>query len=233
MNKKESGVTLVEFIIVIGIVALIFTLVYLPYRSGYQSFHRSNVEVNLQQNAHIVMKKIVKELGAGMIVIPEDSDDGKDGTIDYRYAKSNSDKNDPNPYKIAIISILNSPDPKSGGDRIAIYAALPDDSDTTVDDESKKPIDPVNHTYPPTVDYDLPDTPLLYLRRYDKSSSSWKAPEPLIRKDENLKVTQLNFIVGGDNESKVLVTLELAQKEPVSQRWYTYKLISGVKLGAR
>ena len=225
MDKKESGITLVEFIIVVGIAALIFTLVYLPYCSSYQSFHRSNVEVNLQQNAHIAMKRIVKELGAGMIVIPENNSDGKDGEdIKYGYSKIN-------PYKIVIY--LPGSDPKIRGNRIALYMALPDDPGTITVDESIQPIDPANHTYPPTVDYDLPDTPLLYLRKYDKGSSSWENPGPLIRREENLKATQLNFIVGGDNEGKIIITLELAQKESISQRWYTYKLVSGVKLGAR
>jgi len=206
MNNKESGITLVEFIIVAGVVTLIFTLVYLPYRSSYQSYHRSNIEVNLQQNAHIAMKKIVKELGAGMIVIPEDSEDGKDGTINYGYIKSS-------PYKIAIYT-SGSP-PESRGDRIALYVALPED-DTT-------PQDPTSAS--------TGERPLLYKRGGD--TSSWEDPASLIRKEENLKITQLNFIVGGDNEGKVIITLELAQEEPISQRWYTYKLVSGAKLGAR
>ncbi|MCK4618200.1 hypothetical protein KAT45_04765, partial [Candidatus Aerophobetes bacterium] len=59
---------------------------------------------------------------------------------------------------------------------------------------------------------------------------SWSDPEPLI--SSNVKVTQLSFILGGDNEDEILITLELAREGP-SKEWRTYKLVSAVKLVAR
>ena len=55
----------------------------------------------------------------------------------------------------------------------------------------------------------------------------------MIPEKENLKVTQLNFIVGGDNRDRVLITLELAQSDSALSKWSVYKLVSTAKLGAR
>jgi hypothetical protein len=69
------------------------------------------------------------------------------------------------------------------------------------------------------------------MRRYDVASSSWEEnPLPLVRPE--VRITQLNFILGGDNQDKVLVTLELAQEDS-TVGWRTYKLVSAAKLGAR
>lgn len=208
---KEEGLTLVEVIVAAALIAIIAILLYFPYRGSYRSYHTGSVETNIQENARIAMKRMIKELGAGMVVIPEDSNNAKDESININYGYSDSD-----PYKIAIY-LPDDSDPKSKKDIITFYTALPDNLST-----SKQPIDPAGTS--------SEDTPLLYIRKY---TSSWDSPERLIRPQNNLKVTQLNFILGGDNEDKVIITLELAQKEPVSGNWRTYKLVSSVKLGAR
>ena len=207
---KEEGLTLVEIIVAAALIAIIAILIYLPYRGSYRSYHTASVETNTEENVRIAMKRMIKELGAGMIIIPEDSNNATDGSINYGYTDSN-------PYKIAIYLPDNS-NPETYGDIVALYSALPDDLST-----SKQPIDPAETS--------SKDTPLLYIRR--KQTSSWSSPERLIRPQNNLKVTQLNFIIGGDNEDKVVITLGIAQKEPVSGNWHTYKLASSVKLGAR
>lgn len=206
---KEEGLTLVEIIVAAALIAIIAILIYLPYRGSYRSYHTASVETNIEENTRIAMKRMIKELGGGMVVIPEDSHNAKDNGNNYGYKESE-------PYKIAIY-LPDDSDPKTHGDIVALYSALPDNLST-----SKQPIDPAGTS--------SGDAPLLYIRKY---TSSWDSPERFIRPQNNLKVTQLNFILGGDNEDKVIITLELAQKEPVSGNWRTYKLASSVKLGAR
>lgn len=203
---KEEGLTLVEIIVAAALIAIIAILIYLPYRGSYRSYHTASVETNIEENVRIAIKRMIKELGAGMVVIPEDSNNATDGSINYGYTDSS-------PYKIAIY-LPDDYNPKTHGDIVAVYSALPE-SNTT-------PVDPIQAS--------SKDTPLLYIRKY---TSSWNSPERLIRLQNNLKVTQLNFILGGDNEDKVVITLGIAQKEPVSGDWRTYKLASSVKLGAR
>jgi hypothetical protein len=181
---------------------MIAMLIYPPYRSSLRSFSLSTTKTGLQQNTRVAIKRIVKELGAGMIVIPKESNN-------YGYADSS-------PYKIAV----RLPDfAKSDkiGDIVALYAAFPDDSST--------PIDPVSASEG--------KRPFIYLRRYDSDTSKWEEPDPLIHQEKEMKVTQLNFILGEDNQDRVLITLELAQKEQTTKEWRTYKLVSRAKLGAR
>jgi len=210
--KQEEGLTLIEVIVAAALIAIIALLIYFPYRGSYRSYHTGSVETNIQENTRIAMKRMIKELGAGMVVIPEDSNNAKDNGNNYGYKESE-------PYKIAIY-LPDDSNPKIHGDIVAIYSALPDDPST-----SKQYIDPAGAS--------SEDTPLLYIRRYDNARTSWNSPERVIRPQNNLKVTQLNFILGGDNEDKVVITLEIAQQEPVSGNWRTYKLVSSVKLGAR
>ncbi|MEA1964409.1 MAG: prepilin-type N-terminal cleavage/methylation domain-containing protein [Candidatus Aerophobetes bacterium] len=228
MSQRRGGFTLIELIVVVGLIAMIAVLIYPPYRSSLRSFDLSTTKTSLQQNARIGMKRMMKEIGAGMIADMDDSygwDWNSEGEGYDFYTKDN-------PYFfIFYLPDKEEPD-KERGDVIALYAALPDDPDTTTD-ESLQPIDPANYTYPPTVNYDLPDTPLLYFRRYDEGSSSWEDPEPIIHSEETLKVTQLCFILGGENNGRVLITLELAQKGPTPGEWRTYKLVSTAKMGAR
>ena len=209
---NNEGFTLIEVVVAAALIAIIAILLYFPYRGSYRSYHTSSIETNIEENARIAMRRMIKELGAGMIIIPEGSNNAKDGSINYGYTESS-------PYKIAIY-LPDDSDPKTNGDTVTLYSALPDDLST-----SKQPIDPVRIS--------SRDTPLLYIRRYDDTDTSWENPERIIRPQNNLKVTQLNFILGGDNEDKVIITLEIAQKESVSENWRTYKLISSVKLGAR
>ena len=79
----------------------------------------------------------------------------------------------------------------SDNDRIALYTALPT--------ANTQPIDPALSSEG--------EKPLIYIRKY--SSPEWSDPEPLVLSD--VKVTQLNFIIGGDNQDGILITLELAQ----------------------
>lgn len=238
INQKRKGFTLIEFIIVVGLIAIIAILIYPPYRSSFRSFNLSTTKTSLQQNARIAMKRMVKELSAGMIVdarnepdddqadwIPNNGDAGDDES-------TGAEKEDRYNEKASYFIILYLPDedPKSRGNEVALYAALPNDAVTT-DDESKQPIDPANYTLP--AGYSLSDAPWIYLRRHNNSTSSWENPEPLIHQEEDSKVTQLCFILGGDNQDRVLITLKLAQKGPTLERWRTYKLISTAKLGAR
>jgi len=236
MSQKQKGFTLIELIIVVGLIAMIALLIYPPYRSSLRSFDLSTIKTSLQQNARIAMKRMVKEIGAGMVVDIKDEPDSdnspfiidSDG-VDWipSDGTNQSDaytKDDP----YFIIFYLPNDDPTQPGEEVALYAALPDDPDTA-NDESKQPIDPAN--YPLPTGYDLPDTPLLYFRKHDKTS--WKDPEPIIHSEENLKVSQLCFILGGENNGRVLITLELAQKGPTPDEWRTYKLVSTAKLGAK
>jgi hypothetical protein len=134
-------------------------------------------------------------------VIPKESDDAKEGSINYGYDETY-------PCKVAFYLW----DETSGGDIVALYAALPTLPGTTVD--------------PALIDEG--EEPLLYIRRY--TSPEWSDPEPLVLSD--VKVTQLNFIIGGNNEDEILITLELAQKGPLKE-WRTYRITSAAKLGAR
>lgn len=209
--QKRAGFTLIELIISTSLLSMIALLIYPAYRTNSRSYDLSVVESSLQQNARIGMKKMVKEFGAAMVVIPEEGNEAtdEDGN-NYGYDKSL-------PHKIAFYSWNTTPG-NSDNDQIALYAALP-----TPD---VGPIDPA---------LTLEEEPLLYMRinRFNSSTNDWDGfgnPEPLISSD--VKVTQLNFIPGGDNEDEVLITLELAREGP-SKEWRTYKLVSAAKLGAR
>ena len=204
-RRERAGFTLLELIIATSILSIIALLIYPAYRASSRSYQLSVVQSNLQQNARIGMKKMVKELEAGMVVIPEESDDAKgEGTINYGYKRGE-------PYKMAFYA-WNSTPGTSDNDKIALYTALP-----TLNTE---PEDPAFSSEG--------EEPLLYVRRY--SSSEWSDPEPLVLSD--VKVTQLNFIMGGDSQDGILITLELAQQGPVKE-WRTYRIASAARLGAR
>jgi len=200
-TRERTGFTLLELIIATSILSIIALLIYPAYRASSRSYQLSVVQSNLQQNARIGMKKVVKELEAGMVVIPEESNDATgEGSINYGYDETS-------PCKVAFYLW----DKTSGSDKVALYAALPTLPGTTVD--------------PALVDEG--EKPLLYIRKY---SSSWSDPEPLVLSD--VKITQLNFIIGGDNQDEILITLELAQEGPLKE-WRTYRITSAAKLGAR
>ena len=209
--EERAGFTLIELIVAASLLSMIALLIYPAYRSNSRSYDLSVVESSLQQNARIGMKKMVKELGAGLVVIPQGSNEAADENgNNYGYNKSL-------PHKIAFYPWNTTPG-NSDNDKIVLYAALP-----TLD---IGPIDPA---------LTLEEEPLLYMRinRFNPLTDDWDGfgnPVPLIPSD--VKVTQLNFILGGDNEDKVLITLELAREGP-SKEWRTYKLVSAVKLGAR
>ena len=208
LNKemKESSFTLIELIIVLGILAILASLVYPSYHSSLRSYLLNNVRTSLQQNARIGMKNMLTELEGGMSVDMEidNPDWNPSGSWDY-YRETY-------PY-FMIFYRPNSNNPIQKGNTIAFYAALPD--------SPTSPIDPATTS----------GTSNLYLREYDVTNSSWNDPIPLLR--PGIKVTQLNFILEGEKQNKILITLELAKKglEPI--RWRTYKLISAVKLGGK
>ncbi len=203
-TRERTGLTLLELIIATSILSIIALLIYPAYRTSSHSYQLSVVQSNLQQNARIGMKKMVKEVEAGMVVIPEEGNEATDGSgNNYGYEREQ-------PYKMAFYP-WNSTPGTSDNDKIALYTALP-----TLNTE---PIDPALSSEG--------EEPLLYIRKY---SSSWSDPEPLVLSD--VKVTQLNFIMGGDNQDEILITLELAQEGPLKE-WRTYRITSAAKLGAR
>jgi len=207
-TRERSGFTLLELIIATSILSIIALLIYPAYRTSSHSYQLSVVQSNLQQNARIGMKKMVKEMEAGMVVIPEESNDATDeGSINYGYEREQ-------PYKIAFYPW--SMPGTSDNDKIALYAALP-----TLNTEPT----------PPTLSSEG-EEPLLYIRKYNSSLSDpeWGDPEPFVLSD--VKVTQLNFIMGGDNQDEILITLELAQEGPLKE-WRTYRITSAARLGAR
>ena len=207
-TRERAGFTLLELIIATSILSIIALLIYPAYRTSSRSYQLSVVQSNLQQNARIGMKKMVKELEAGMVVIPEESNDATDeGSINYGYEREQ-------PYKIAFYPW--SMPGTSDNDKIALYAALP-----TLNTEPT----------PPTLSSEG-EEPLLYIRKYNSSLSDpeWGDPEPFVLSD--VKVTQLNFIMGGDNQDEILITLELAQEGPLKE-WRTYRITSAARLGAR
>ncbi len=209
-KRKRAGFTLIELIIATSILSIIALLIYPAYRASSRSYQLSVVQSNLQQNARIGMKKMVKELEAGVVVIPEESDDAKDGgSINYVYEK---DK----PFKMAFYAWDSTPEQLFDNDIIALYAAL-----STANTE---PVGPAFSSEG--------QEPLLYVRKYDPSLSNpeWSEPEPFILSD--VKVTQLNFIIGGDNRDQILITLELAQQGPVRE-WRVFSIVSAARLGAR
>lgn len=204
VRERRAGFTLVELIIAASLLSMVALLIYPAYRTNSRSYQLSVVESSLQQNARIGMKKIAKELGRGMVVIPEEGSEAADGSgNNYGYDKAR-------PYKLAFYSWDATPE-TSDNEKIAIYSALP-----SLDVE---PIDPALIS--------PEDKPLLYIRRY---ASSWENPEPLILSD--VKITQLNFIIAGDNENEILITLELSREGPTGG-WRTYKITSAAKLGAK
>jgi len=203
-TRERTGLTLLELIIATSILSIIALLIYPAYRTSSHSYQLSVVQSNLQQNARIGMKKMVKEVEAGMVVIPEEGNEATDGSgNNYGYEREQ-------PYKMAFYP-WNSTPGTSDNDKIALYTALP-----TLNTE---PIDPALSSEG--------EEPLLYIRKY---SSSWSDPEPLVLSD--VKVTQLNFVIEGDNQGEILITLELAQKGPLKE-WRTYRITSAAKLGAR
>jgi len=241
--QERAGFTLIELIIAASLLSMIALLIYPAYRTNSRSYDLSVVESSLQQNARLGMKKMVKEFGGALVVDRKNEDDTSSKDWIRGNGDSGDDENDSSeiedtynekyPYFMIFYLPQNS-DPGERGDEIALYTALPDDPNTSSLQEDRWPLDPAAHTFPPAFsgDYDdnLPDTPLLYMRRYTSSTSSWSDPEPLVSSD--VKVTQLSFILGGDNEDEVLITLELAREGP-SKEWRTYKLVSAAKLGAR
>jgi len=241
--QERAGFTLIELIIAASLLSMIALLIYPAYRTNSRSYDLSVVESSLQQNARLGMKKMVKEFGGALVVDRKNKDDTSSKDWIRGNGDSGDDENDSSeiedtynekyPYFMIFYLPQNS-DPGERGDEIALYTALPDDPNTSSLQEDRWPLDPAAHTFPPAFsgDYDdnLPDTPLLYMRRYTSSTSSWSDPEPLVSSD--VKVTQLSFILGGDNEDEVLITLELAREGP-SKEWRTYKLVSAAKLGAR
>ena len=178
-TRERTGFTLLELIIATSILSIIALLIYPAYRTSSRSYQLSVVQSNLQQNARIGMKEMVKELEAGMVVIPEESNDATgEGSINYGYDETS-------PCKVAFYLW----DETSGSDIGALYAALPTLPGTTVD---------------PALSSEG-EEPLLYIRKY---ISSWSDPEPVVLSD--VKVTQLNFIIGGNNQDEILITLELS-----------------------
>jgi len=205
VRERRAGFTLMELIIAASLLSMVALLIYPAYRTNSRSYQLSVVESSLQQNTRIGMKKIAKELGIGMVVIPEEGSEATDGSgNNYGYDKAH-------PYKMAFYSWDITPEETSDNNKIAIYTALP-----SLDVE---PIDPALIS--------PEDKPLLYIRRY---TSSWENPEPLTLSD--VKINQLNFIIGGDNENEILITLELSREGPIEE-WRTYKITSAAKLGAR
>ena len=210
---KRAGFTLIELIISTSLLSMIALLIYPAYRTNSRSYHLSVVESSLQQNARIGMKKMVKELETGMVVIPKEGKEATDGKkIDYGYERKK-------PYKMAFYP-WNSTSGTSDNDKIALYAALAT--------RNSEPIDPAKVKKKKKNG----EEPLLYIRKYNSSLSDpeWSDPEPLVLSD--VKVTELNFIMGGDNQDEILITLELAQAGPLGE-WRTFKLVSAAKLGAR
>lgn len=240
--EEKTSFTLIELIIAASLLSMIALLIYPAYRTNSRSYDLSVVESSLQQNARVSTKRMVKELGAGMVVDRENKDDtssldwipgnGDSGDDEQNSSEIEDTYNEKYPY-FMIFYLPQDSNPVQQGDEIAFYTALPDDPATSLQ-EDRWPLDPAAHIFPPAFsgDYDdnLPDTPLLYMRRYTSSTSSWSDPEPLI--SSNVKVTQLSFLLRGDNEDEVLITLELAREGP-SKEWRTYKLVSAAKLGAR
>ncbi len=203
-GERRAGFTLIELIIATSLLSMVALLIYPAYRTNSRSYQLSVVESSLQQNARIGMKKIAKELGMGMVVIPEEGSEATDGSgNNYGYDKVC-------PYKMAFYSWDATPE-TSDNEKIAIYTALPG--------LNIEPMDPALASQE--------DKPLLYIRRY---ASSWENPEPLILSD--VKITQFNFIIGGDNENEILITLELSREGPTGE-WRTYKITSAAKLGAK
>jgi len=227
--EEKAGFTLIELIIAASLLSMIALLIYPAYRTNSRSYDLSVVESSLQQDARVSTKRMVKELGAGMVVDRENKDDtssldwipgnGDSGDDEQNSSEIEDTYNEKYPY-FMIFYLPQDSNPVQQGNEIAFYTALPDD--------------PAAHIFPPAFsgnyDDNLPDTPLLYMRRYTSSTSSWSDPEPLI--SSNVKVTQLSFLLRGDNEDEVLITLELAREGP-SKEWRTYKLVSAAKLGAR
>ncbi len=208
-DQRKSSFTLAELLIVTGLLSLIALLVYPAYVGSSRSYSLSDVKSNLQQNARLAIKRMVTYVEGGTVVIPEDSGDASDPDgNNYGY-------NENSPYKIASYAWDSTPENNSDNDKTALYAALPSFN-----------ADPMD----PTLTFEGQE-PLLYMRRYDAASSSWEDPLPLVRPE--VKITQLNFILGGDNEDKVLITLELAQEGSTQDEWRSYKLVSAAKLGGR
>jgi len=240
--EEKASFTLIELIIAASLLSMIALLIYPAYRTNSRSYDLSVVESSLQQNARVSTKRMVKELGAGMVVDRENKDDtssldwipgnGDSGDDEQNSSEIEDTYNEKYPY-FMIFYLPQDSNPVQQGNEIAFYTALPDDPATSLQ-EDRWPLDPAAHIFPPAFsgnyDDNLPDTPLLYMRRYTSSTSSWSDPEPLI--SSNVKVTQLSFLLRGDNEDEVLITLELAREGP-SKEWRTYKLVSAAKLGAR
>jgi len=246
-DQRKAGFTLVELLVVMGLLSLIAFLVYPAYLGSSRSYDLTDVKSSLQQNARVAMKKMVTNLEAGIVVdrnnendtsssdwIPENGDSGDNGSDSSEMEDIYDERN---PY-FMIFYVPRDSEPRKRGDEIALYAALPNDPDTSLQ-ENRWPLDPAAHDFPPSFsanyDTNLPNAPRLYMRinHFNPSTQDWHGfgnPVPLIPSD--VKVTQITFILGGDNEDKVLITLELAREGPLKE-WRTYKLVSAVKMGAR
>lgn len=248
LNKPSLGLSLVESLIVVSILALLGVLIVPAYRTSTRSYSLSTTFASLQGRARSIMEKVEKDIGKGMVVDRTDEPD----TDPRDWIPANGTNEPDDAYTegspVSFIYYLPLPsNPSQRGDQIAIYSALPDDGTTDADPSTPSrervdlyPVDPGNHeTWYADLrsrGYIFSDIPLLYIRRWNESTSSWRDPEPLLRLDEEeknqIKVTQLSFVLGGENEDRVILTFELARKDSTGE-WRKYKISSVIKMGAR
>jgi len=250
LGKPSLGLSLVESLIVVSIIALLGVLIVPAYRASTRSYSLSTTFAQLQGRARSIMERLEKEIGKGMVVDRTDEPDTDPLRKDWIPANGVNEPDDAYTEQSPVSFIYYLPsasDPSQQGDQIAIYSALPDDGTTDADPSTASrervdlyPVDPANHEswYAGlrSQGYAFPDIPLLYLRRWSESIACWQDPEPLLRLEEEeknqIKVTQLSFVLGGGNEDRVILTLELARKDSTGE-WRKYKISSAIKMGAR
>lgn len=71
-TRHSKGFTMIELLISLGILALLFSMLFLPMMSGLNLFNRGKASVDVQANVRQAMEQMQRELALAMYVYPNE-----------------------------------------------------------------------------------------------------------------------------------------------------------------